>query len=569
MTDRLDLPFRYRRELEALLREHVSEAEVWAYGSRVSGESHPASDLDLVLRGPNLERLGHGFSDLLEALEESNIPILVQAHDWARLPEIFHRKIERHYVVVQEGAKPTAAGEWRTVAFGEVIEFVIGGGWGQETRFPESAKVSVIRGTDFKRILDGDYENVPTRYEKTSTVERRELKPGDVILEISGGSRTSNQSTGRSFLVTTKHLNQLGNRTIPASFCRLLRFDKGQVDSGYAYYSLQEMYRSGRAELYEQQSTGISNFQFAYFVDSEVINLPPLPEQRAIAHVLGTLDDKIELNRRMNETLEEMARALFKSWFVDFDPVRAKMEGRDTGLPPDIADLFPDRLVPSELGEIPEGWEVVSLPEIMDFKEGPGIRHWQYTNSTEGTRFINIRCIQHGDLELRSSNRIKTEEANGKYAHFHLREWDIVVSTSGTLGRTAVVRKAHLPLLLNTSVIRFRHVHGATSFSYLYGYLNSPIFLDELRLLASGSVQKNFGPTHLRSMRVLRPPLSCTNRYEETAGSFLWQVITNRTGNDGLTTLRDTLLPKLVSGEIRMANAKQLDANAQQLRTVR
>ena len=91
-----------------------------------------------------------------------------------------------------------------------------------------------------------------------------------------------------------------------------------------------------------------------------------IAEQRAIAHILGTLDDKIELNRRMNETLEAMARALFKSWFVDFDPVHAKMEGRDTGLPKDIADLFPDRLVDSELGEIPEGWAIVPLSELID-----------------------------------------------------------------------------------------------------------------------------------------------------------------------------------------------------------
>ena len=88
------------------------------------------------------------------------------------------------------------------------------------------------------------------------------------------------------------------------------------------------------------------------------VALPPLPEQRAIAHILGTLDDKIELNRRMNETLEAMARALFKSWFVDFDPVRAKAEGRDPGLPKHIADLFPDSFEDSELGEIPKGWEV-------------------------------------------------------------------------------------------------------------------------------------------------------------------------------------------------------------------
>ena len=100
--------------------------------------------------------------------------------------------------------------------------------------------------------------------------------------------------------------------------------------------------------------------------------LPPLPEQRAIAHVLGTLDDKIELNRRMNATLEEMARALFKSWFVDFEPVRAKMEGRWRpgeslpGLPAHLHHLFPDRLVDSALGEIPEGWEVRGLGEVVE-----------------------------------------------------------------------------------------------------------------------------------------------------------------------------------------------------------
>ena len=101
MTDKLDLPCRYLDQLEALLREHVPDAEVWAYGSRVTGKSHDGSDLDLVLRSPTLEPLAEGFFDLLEAIEKSNIPILVQAHDWARLPESFHREIEREYVVVQ------------------------------------------------------------------------------------------------------------------------------------------------------------------------------------------------------------------------------------------------------------------------------------------------------------------------------------------------------------------------------------------------------------------------------------------------------------------------------------
>ena len=106
------------------------------------------------------------------------------------------------------------------------------------------------------------------------------------------------------------------------------------------------------------------------YVSRYKLPIPPLAEQLAIAHILGTLDDKIELNRRMNETLEGMARALFKSWFVDFDPVRAKMEGRDTGLPPDIAALFPDRLADSELGEIPEGWEIGVLDNAIELLSG-------------------------------------------------------------------------------------------------------------------------------------------------------------------------------------------------------
>jgi type I restriction enzyme, S subunit len=104
------------------------------------------------------------------------------------------------------------------------------------------------------------------------------------------------------------------------------------------------------------------------------VPVPPLPEQHAIAHILGTLDDKIEMNRRMNETLEAMARALFKSWFVDFDPVRAKAEGRDPGLPKHLADLFPARLRNSELGEIPVGWEIVPLPEAIEVNPSRSLR---------------------------------------------------------------------------------------------------------------------------------------------------------------------------------------------------
>ena len=203
---------------------------------------------------------------------------------------------------------------------------------------------------------------------------------------------------------------------------------------------------------------------------------PPLPEQKAIAHILGSLDDKIELNRQMNETLEAMAQTLFKSWFVDFDPVidnalaagnplpdafatraeQRKQHQQKTTPPPHseaINNLFPNAFEHTEtMGWIPKGWEVKKLPDVMDFLEGPGIRNWQYTENEDGIKFINIRCIKDGDLNLGTANKITKEEAFGKYAHFQLEVDDIVVSTSGTLGRYAFIRNEHLPLSLNTSV---------------------------------------------------------------------------------------------------------------------
>ena len=121
MTDRLSLPPRYRRMLEALLCKHVPDAEVWAYGSRINGESHDGSDLDMVVRGPALEELGGDFHDLVEAIQKSNIPILVQAHDWAHLPESFHREIEQDYVVVQDGATLGVSNGWHEVTLGDVV----------------------------------------------------------------------------------------------------------------------------------------------------------------------------------------------------------------------------------------------------------------------------------------------------------------------------------------------------------------------------------------------------------------------------------------------------------------
>ena len=202
-----------------------------------------------------------------------------------------------------------------------------------------------------------------TKFTKQSFDESVRIRPGDLLFSWSGQPETSIDVFWWHGPVGWLNQHIFRVTTDP------------RVDETFFYYLLRYLKPNFVGIARNKQTTGLGHVTKRDLQSIEV-SLPPLPEQRAIAHVLGTLDDKIELNRRMNETLEEMARALFKSWFVDFDPVRAKMEGRWrrgeslTGLPAELYDLFPDRLVGSELGEIPEGWEVKALGELCTLRAG-------------------------------------------------------------------------------------------------------------------------------------------------------------------------------------------------------
>lgn len=335
--------------------------------------------------------------------------------------------------------------------------------------------------------------------------------------------------------------------------------------------------------------------QTIYFPEVKAFHalLPPLEEQKRIADVIWAINDKIQLNQQINQTLEQMAQAIFKSWFVDFEPVKAKIAALEAGgsaadaeraamqaisgkdadqlaqmaaeQPEQYAELqttatlFPAAMQASELGEIPEGWEVAPLPNAIDFLEGPGIRNWQYTNDETGVRFINIRCIQSGDLSLATASRITEEEAYGKYVHFQLKPDDIVISTSGTLGRYAFVRQEHLPLSLNTSVIRFRPIECVSTLHYIAGYVGTQLQW-ELETRASGSVQRNFGPTHLKQITMLLPNYPLLMRHQSIVDS-LFRIRQLRLKEiDTLAELRDTLLPKLLSGELSLPDFEENSA---------
>ena len=366
MTERLDLPRCYRDQIETLLREYVPGVEVWAYGSRVSGRSHKGSDLDLVLRGPDLKRIPSGqLADLTEALEESNVPIIVQAHDWARLPENFHREIEREYMVLVGGQDKPAS---RSIG----DYFILKRGTTYKSRLLGQPGPVLLGLATIQR--NGGFRSDSLRTYGGDSPKRLLVEPGQIYVSLKDVTQSADLLGAVARLPIDQAPGRLTQDTV-----KLERIRKN-ISTDYIYWLLRTpQYRAYcRAHATGTTNLGLSRDDFLAFPVPNETN-----ERRGIVDTLTALDDKIELNRRMNETLEEMARALFKSWFVDFDPVRAKMEGRDTGLPPDVADLFPDRLVESELGEIPEGWEVRPLANCFNLTMGQSPLKVVPTTTTE------------------------------------------------------------------------------------------------------------------------------------------------------------------------------------------
>lgn len=307
---------------------------------------------------------------------------------------------------------------------------------------------------------------------------------------------------------------------------------KPNVNPRFLYHILKSEDTLERLQMLAESRSGT----FPQITYSEMENvsvlLPDRETQDKIVAILSSLDDKIENNNRINRNLEEQAQALFKSWFVDFEPFNDS------------------KLVESELGFIPAKWHIEPFSSLINFQEGPGIRNWQYVTEN-GTKFINIRCIKDGDIFTETANMISNEEANGKYAHFMLREGDIVMSCSGTLGRYAIVRKDHLPLCLNTSVIRFFPIYK-NDYSYIWGLLTSSYFLNKQIEMAAGSVQANFGPTHLKQIKILVPDEINREQFNKICYPILFEIQRRRYENKRLAALRDTLLPKLMKGEITL-----------------
>jgi type I restriction enzyme S subunit len=279
-------------------------------------------------------------------------------------------------------------------------------------------------------------------------------------------------------------------------------------------------------------------------------------EQLAIAHILGTLDDKIELNRRMNETLEAIVRALFQSWFVDFDPVHAKAEGRDPGLPKPIASLFPDSFDRSCLGRIPTGWLVGSVLDIAHLESGGTPKtdrseYWGGPHPWASARDVS----QCGDAFLLETDRSVTAQGIRESATQVIAAFStVVVARGATTGRMVLLGRA---MAMNQTC--YALVTKTTTPFALYCQLRRE--MENLVHAAHGSVFDTVTTSTFAASKVIVPPQILLGAFEERVGPAFRRILAGTEASRTLAALRDTLLPRLIAGELRVQDAERIVGN--------
>ena len=389
----------------------------------------------------------------------------------------------------------------------------------------------------YPRLRNVDMDRVPL---DDAEAKRFTLEPGDLLfarqsLVLEGAGKCS------------IFLGDLDSVTFESHVTRV-RLDKQHASPEFYFYYFQSPHGRATVRSIVEQGAGASGIRGSDLKALAVIWREP-EEQRAIAHILGTLDDKIELNRRMNATLEAMARALFKDWFVDFGPVRAKTEGCEPYLPEEIWRLFPGRLVESELGEIPEGWELASLTEFSSLNP----EAWTKRTRPEQIRYIDLANTKWGRIE--SVMNYDTDDAPSR-AQRVLRPLDTIVGTVRPRnGSYALISDDGLTASTGFAVLRpLRREYAEFVYLAATGHKN----IERLSNLADGGTYPAIRPEIVSATQVPRAGEKLINEFSCQVSSMLAGIAANERTSRSLGQLRDTLLPKLISGELRVPDAEQI-----------
>ena len=286
-------------------------------------------------------------------------------------------------------------------------------------------------------------------------------------------------------------------------------------------------------------------------IESIGVEIPSGEDLKWIENILGTLDEKIELNLKTNETFEAMAKALFKSWFVDFDPVRAKAEGRPTGLPAEISDLFPDSFEDSELGEIPSGWNMASLGDYVTVKRGGSPRPIQEFMTESGLPWVKISDATSSSNRFIPLTKGFIKE-NGLAKTVLLKRGSLILSNSATPG---IPKFLDLDACIHDGWLYFpEKVYLSDLFLYQFFLWIRP----SLVLLGNGSVFTNLKTDILKNYRMSIPPPDLIIIFSQISQVLHDKCLLLSQNSSCLSELRDSLLPRLISGEIRISDAEKM-----------
>ncbi len=536
-----------------ILREQIPEIEVRAFGSRVAWTAQETSDLDLALI--TTEPLSaKRMSDLREAFTESRLPFRVDVVDWADTSENFRKIIKNENVIIQKKTKNNlvAKNGWKNMPFGEAVLVNPAVALKRGKIYPFVNMAAVNPNSRFAYAVERrKYSGSGSHFQAGDTLMAR-ITPCLENGKIARYHATCDEETAHG---STEFI--------------IIRGRSDVTDTEFAYYLTR--WKKIRSHAVSQM-TGTSGRQRVpvkslYHL---MIPVPPLHEQRLISHVLGALDNKIELNRRTSETLKAIARALFKSWFVDFDPVRAKMEGRWRrgkslpGLPEHLYDVFPNRLVNSELSQIPDGWQVKTLSDIAVMIKGRSYRSIDFADSD--TALATLKSFDRGGSYRSEGFKPYT----GPYKPEQLIEpGEVIVACTDitqkaeVIGRPLMVRPdpRYARFVASLHSIIVRPSNKQISNELLYLLCGTPAFINHTYSQTTGTTVLGLSKKAISSFQFVLPSSEITLAFGKIAKDIFSRIFSLEKESYMLTELRNALLPKLISGELSVRNMVNLRYN--------
>ncbi len=484
----------------------MPDREVWAFGSRAKWTAKDASDLDIAIIG-NIPLGTSTLVKLNDDLSESGLPIKVDIVDWATTSENFRKIIEEQKVILK---LPQQSRGWRMKQLGDVADIIAGGT--PSTQDDENFQGDIpwltpkdLSGYQYRRISHGE-RNISEKGLKNSSA--RLLPKNSILL-------TSRAPIGYLAIADNPIATNQGFKS--------LVLHEG-YDPDFVYYLLKN-----NVDLLKAHATGTTFLEVSGSVLKNIsLSFPEYQEQILIGKILSTLDDKIELNRRMNETLEATARAIFKSWFIDFDPVHAKAEGRQPfGMNSETAALFPDSFEESELGMIPKGWGVGNIDEFCTISSGKRPESKVDVQDAE-----NIIPIFGGAGQMGFAKRALIDRP---------------ILLTGRVGTLGIIHKILTPIWPsdNTLIISPKSDSFLNFLYFLFKDIN-------ILILNRGSTQPLLTQTDLNNQRVIIPSIKIVNLFSSHVEGIFKKIDKNNAELGILAKIRDVLLPKLLSGQISL-----------------